>query len=190
MKKNALILLGCWMLIFNFQTSAQAKSLNLGLISDLMQIKCESELNLAQSIHRSDSTVVLQKYMTAYTLVNAMISQLEADMIAANSISRYKKIDKVLKSDDVNSGKTDDALVQRYLNTLQAASVVWENKPMDKGIELLSTLKSALDLTSTTVGIIKSISDLKQSKVKGICQCLDGVRLAPYSDIIKPKPAK
>ena len=119
-----------------------------------------------------------------------MISQLEADMIAANSISRYKKIDKVLKSDDVNSGKTDDALVQRYLNTLQAASVVWENKPMDKGIELLSTLKSALDLTSTTVGIIKSISDLKQSKVKGICQCLDGVRLAPYSDIIKPKPAK
>ena len=48
MKKNALILLGCWMLIFNFQTSAQAKSLNLGLISDLMQIKCESELNLAQ----------------------------------------------------------------------------------------------------------------------------------------------
>jgi len=187
MKKNALILLGCWMLIFNFQTSAQTKSLNLGLISDLMQIKCESELNLAQSIHRSDSTVVLQKYMTAYTLVNAMISQLEADMIAANSISRYKKIDKVLKSDDVNSGKTDDALVQRYLNTLQAASVVWENKSKDRGIELPPAIKSAVDITNTAVGIVKTISDLKHTKVVAICQCLDGVRLAPYSDILKPK---
>jgi hypothetical protein len=189
MKKKALILLGCWMLIFNFQTSAQAKSLNLGLISDLMQIKCESELNLAQSIHRSDSAVVLQKYMTAYTLVNAMISQLEADMIAANSISRYKKIDKALKNEDFNSGKTDDVLVQRYLTTLQTASVVWENNT-DKSFAPLPTLSSLLDITSTTVGIIKAINDLKQSKVKSICQCLDGVRLAPYSDIIKPKPAK
>jgi len=187
---RALILLGCWMLISAIPASAQTKSQHLGLISDLMQIKCESELKLAESIHRSDSAVVLQKYMTAYTLVNALISQLEADMIAANSISRYKTIDKAMKSDDFNSGKADDTLVQRYLTTLRSASNVWDNKSMDKGIELLPTLKSALDLTSTTVGIIKTISDLKQSKVKGICQCLDGVRLAPYSDIIKPKPAK
>jgi hypothetical protein len=186
MKKNALILLGCWMLIFNFQISAQTKSPHLGLISDLIQIKCESELNLAQSIHRSDSAVVLQKYITAYTLVNGMIAQLEADMIASNSISLYKKIDKSLKKIGSDSGKTDDVLVQRYLTTLQTASVVWENNT-DKSFAPLPILSSILDITSTTVGIIKTISDLKRTKVSAICQCLDGVRLAPYSDIIKPK---
>ena len=186
MKRNAFILLGCWMLISTIQISAQAKSQHLGLISDLVQIKCESELNLAQSIHRSDSAMALQKYMTAYTLVNGMISQLEADMVAANSISRYKKIDKALKSDDINTGKADDALVQRYLTTLQAASVVWKNDT-DKSFAPLTALSTAVDITDTAVGIIKTISDLKQSKVKGICQCLDGVRLAPYSDIVKAK---
>ncbi|MBP1639161.1 MAG: hypothetical protein H6Q17_744 [Bacteroidetes bacterium] len=189
MKKNALILLGCWMLIFNFQISAQAKSQHLGLISDLMQIKCESELKLAESIHRSDSTVVLQKYMTAYTLVNAMISQLEADMIAANSISRYKKIDKILKRDGIELGQTDDELIQKYLETIKTASAILGEKlpTSDKSFEPLTTLSTAVDITDTAVGIIKTISELKQSKVKGICQCLDGVRLAPYSDILKPK---
>jgi hypothetical protein len=190
MKKRALILLGCWMLISAIPASAQTKSQHLGLISDLMQIKCESELKLAESIHRPDSTVVLQKYMKAFTLVNALISQLEADMIATNSISRYKKIDKELKRDDFDMRASDDALTQRYLATLHAASIVWDSRTTDRGIDILPTLKSGLDLTSTAVGIIKNISDLKQSKVKGICQCLDGVRLAPYSDIVKAKTAK
>ena len=191
MKIKALILLGCWMLMAAIPASAQTKSQHLGLIADLMQIKCESELKLAESIHRPDSTVVLQKYMTAYTLVNALISQLEADMIASNSIGRYKKIDKELKRDDFDMRGSNDLLTQRYLSTLQAASIVWENKSKDKGIELPPAIKSAVDITNTAVGIVKTISDLKQSKVKGICQCLDGVRLAPYSDIVKAKaPAK
>lgn len=191
MRAKLFITIVCTSLILSLQLTAQTQHQNLGLISELLQIKCESESALAQSVHQTDSANTLRKYQIAYRLLNAMISQLEADLIASNSLSEYKKLDKLLKENSIETCTSNNQLIDNYIKTIQAVSSLWKDLSTAGSKGLVGNVGDVVDIANTTVGIIKEISDMKKEKVKAICQCLDNTRLSTNTDILKPKtPSK
>jgi hypothetical protein len=191
MKNKTLIATGWLMLILTiYPVSAQTKNQNLGLIAELLRLKYTCELNLAQSTHPVSSDDTLQKYLTAYTLINSMISQMEADMIASNSLSEYRKLDNLLKENRLDLCKSNNTQIQKYIEIVKTDSHIWDNPISGKSIEPLSLLSSAVGITGDIVGIIKNISNLKKEKVIAICQYLDSARLKNPADILKQETSK
>ena len=191
MRAKVFIAIVCTSLILSLQLTAQTQHQNLGLISELLQIKCESESALAQSVHQTDSANTLRKYQITYRLLNSMISQLEADLIASNSLSEYKKLDKLLKDNSIETCTSNNQLIDKYIKTIQAASSLWKDLSTAGSKGLVGNVGNVVDIANTTVGIIKDINDMKKEKVKAICQCLDNTRLSTNTDILKPKtPSK
>jgi hypothetical protein len=173
-------------ILFSSTLLAQSASQPLGLISELSHLKYESEMTLVQGIHRKDSTVTVQNYYKVFTLVNSMILQLEADIKSSNCLRTYKKLDKLLKKSHINDCNSKDFVVQSYVTTLRQASNVW-NKNEKSFTGIVSGVSSVADILETFVGIHKTIENVKSTKVGGICDLLDAVKLAGYSEILKRK---
>lgn len=201
--KTKLLLIGILSLVMTLPMVAQDKVQKLGLVSELAYIKYSSEWEVVELLayykpSQKDSVKMLTYYYTVLSTVNQFICQLQADMVSNNCVTTYKKIDKLLKKYPINNTcHSKNKKIQQYIDALQviqAASdscrIFYETttRSGDKKrftiTAALAIISTASSILSTNMGIVKSIQEMKTTKVTGISTILEKLKLSAPSELL------
>jgi hypothetical protein len=152
------------MLLLNYG-AAQAQP-QQGLMSRLIEIKYSTELYLTTQIKnetnpaKKDSALAL--YNTMRWKVDGFVYQLSSDLITANNIRKYKKIN-ANYSEDLND-----------INEFYEKHIVPKIYNQARTLNLTTNV---FYLLKDSYSIIKGLSDLKTRKTMAIVELLDHARL-------------
>mgnify|MGYP006898376088 CR=1 FL=1 len=217
MKKVVILFVFCS--LFNHITWGQSSMPNIGLVSQLVQVKYEAE-NIVSQVSQDTSTaaqiqaskqIVLKTYNELRMQVDAVVLQLGADMQVKGSVRLFKKLNKYYSKHLLMDGDPQGKSLSKYgpafrriyvLNSeLQQANKQWtlatnNKKPtiFDKGAAgdkgVDAFVSGALPVIELGWTIIKEWKAANQSKVEGIVTLLDGLRLTAPQDLGKKPEAK
>lgn len=164
---------------------------NLGMISQLVEIKHTSEAylssTLADTSKSNDYKLTARKnYNEIRVKIDRIIYQLAADMRAKNSIKTYKQLNKYYKTHKFSECENVKTCYKPYAMALESAHKEYvtykyninpENKPEK---ELVEAITSIAELGWT---IINDIIEMRGQKVDGIVEILNNLRLSPPSEL-------
>lgn len=189
----------------------------LGLVEALAKAKAEAE-GLAYFVTAycdKASPGTLLEFLQTYNRQKELTDQVLLQLIAENyqsgllkPLRSYRQLNKLLATKplaDIRSGDVANARTRRYVEGLVlmegqarqlrelAATLLRQQQAAAgslsaKALDLSATIADPLGAAGTLVGLIKDLSDMKSARVSSLNTLLDGLRLAPLRDAVKPKP--
>jgi hypothetical protein len=195
--KTKKFLLSFFLLLFCVLAFGQKKVENLGLVSELVYIKYCSE---AVMIRYKDNVQIRGEYNNLRINLDQVLLQLKADIQSANCLKYYRKLDRILRKNSINSfdcNTISNRRVRSYVKGLQVVNDDFDSLKkkqsstyddllkIDKGV--ISDITSAETILSSALSIIKSYEDIKKDKVNFVCSTLDSLRLSSVSELTKKK---
>lgn len=189
----------------------------LGLVEALAKAKAEAEglAYFATAYCDKASPGSLLEFLQTYNRQKELTDQVLLQLIAENyqsglfkPLRSYRQLNKLLAAKplaNISPGDVRNARTKRYVEGLvlieaearqlraQAATLLRQQQAAAgglsaKGLDLSATIADPLGAAGTLVGLIKDLSDMKSARVASLNTLLDGLRLAPLRDAVKPKP--
>lgn len=217
MKKVIIFFVFCS--LFNHITWGQSSMPNIGLVSQLVQVKYEAELIVFKVLqdtsttaqNKSSKEIVLKKYNELRMEVDAVVLQIGADMQVKGSVRLFKKLNKYYSKHLLMDGDPQGKYLSKYgpafrkiyeLNSeLRQTNQQLALAVKNKNVALVDTSASgnmvveglvagALPVIELGWTIIKEWKAANQSKVEGIVTLLDGLRLTAPQDLGKKPESK
>jgi hypothetical protein len=210
--KHSLLLVLVFASQISFAQTNQTKATNLGIVSELVYIKLNSE-NLAIRI-LNDSTIdeevklsFLNKYTMLKTVSDQILLQLIADLKRRNKIKFYKKLDNVFTKNSIATATSNDVnhkKLKSYIDNfrkidqnfqvveLSGANIVNQGK-QSSFKSFLPSAASVEELTgvlSFVTATIKDVRESREKKVEKICVILNDLRLKAVQDLLKKEEKK
>lgn len=168
---------------------------NLGLVSQLVEIKYNSEAFLSKIIGdaanpklRKDSAVA--NYNEIRVRIDRIIYQLCADMRGSNSVKTYKRLSKYYKGHTLGEAEVTNGSIEPYVLAFKdlyltyTKSVNPDQQGATKGIISTAAL---LSIVETGWTISKNIRDMRGKKVDGVIELLNNLRLNSPQEVAKGK---
>lgn len=186
-----------------------AKAEYMGLVSELVYIKQSSE-NLAQNILNDPNSSpmlkseVTEQYNNVKTVSDQFILQLIADSKRKNSLCYFHTLDKKLVCQNMRQLKKEyydertyycSAKIEAYVYNLIKLNKLHHKLLNHEGdmsyysgeTKGMPALDNVMNLFSTT---IKDVRESRAEKVEKLSVMLDGLRLCPVQNLIKPAEKK
>jgi hypothetical protein len=193
MKKIVLVLLG----IISFCSTiigqdVIAESKKLGLVSYLTCVKSVAEfkmINLAADSNYLKEIAKAEQFRGNYNLirldVDKLINQLASDMISANRIKTYKKLNKYLKGSITELPKR----LKPYHDLLEEIDGLVLTFTLRTYSSALGgpSIEDILGAVELTHGIIADIRDSRQKKVASIASEIKTLRLETIKNLTEDK---
>lgn len=175
---------------FSSSIFAAVKDLpNLGMISQLVEIKYSSEAYLSHvledgSISDEEKLTALRNYNEVRIQIDRIIYQLSADMRTNNSIKTYKRLNKYYRSHKFSDSVDVKKCYENYAYALAKAYGTYKEK-INPDKKSFIEIDSVLALAEFGWTIIKDIHEMRGNKVDGIVEILNNLRLNPPSGVGK-----
>jgi len=173
--------------------AAGSSLINLGLISQLVEIKYNSEAcfskittDPASPKLRKDSA--LANYNEIRVRVDRIIYQISADMRWNNSVKTYKRLNKYYKIHAL--GELGTGVIEPYILAIQDLDFIYRkylNAVQLGGTKGIITTAAVLSVLDTGWTITKNIKDMQGKKVDGIIELLNNLRLNAPAELVKLK---
>lgn len=190
MKNLKTILMVVFLLVFKAVCS-QNELPKLGLVSELAEMKCQSEATLLYLLDKAGNDQkkkmeIISRYNEIRTKTDQILLQLTADMKMRNSVKKFKRLNRYYQRNSFSTPSGTGKSYYQYSVAFQKVDSVYQDflsltTDNKKGIAPEIVL-SVLEFAWT---IVKDIQDMKAAKVDGISEILDTLRLAPAGDLIK-----
>ena len=168
---------------------------NLGLVSQLVEIKYNSEASYsriatdpAATKLRKDSA--LANYNEIRVRIDRIIYQLSADMRWRNSVKTYKILNKYFKAHDLGQIEGEKGLIEPYVLAFKDLYLTYQRfiNPVQPGTSKgIITTAAVLSVIDTGWTITKNIKDMQGKKVDGVIELLNNLRLNSPGDLVKSK---
>ena len=168
---------------------------NLGLVSQLVEIKYHSEASFskiatdpAAAKQKKDSALV--NYNEVRVRIDRIIYQLSADMRWRNSVRIYKKLSNYYKTHEFGDAETGNRIIQSYILAFKELYLTCQKQrsPEQTGVTKgLITPAVGLSIVDTGWTIAKNIKDMRGKKVDGIIELLNNLRLSAPQELAKAK---
>ncbi len=164
-----------------------------GLISRLIEIKYTTEL-YASSRGKNDTAMAI--YNTLRWKIDGLVYQLSGDMIAANSPSKFIKLDmwclkqpeelkeSMKRSPNCNPRITVYLLALNEIDAFYRTNIIGNIVPTTK-LKTLNLTTNVFYLLKDSYTIIKGLSDMKTQKTMALVELLDHTRLLSIGEIGK-----
>jgi hypothetical protein len=195
--KQWLVIMAFIILIFSQNSLSQTIKLdNLGLISDLVYIKDNSE-NLFSLIANDscmnsiDKGKLLPKYINVKTQVDQFVFQLNADIRTNGCLKLYKRINKDIirkKASDRNP-RTDNYIKQfhtiesSFADLVSTAIAIKRAKKSEKALNP-DLMDSFTGIAGLVHGVIKDMKEAHIAKMDKITEVLALTRLCPVRELL------
>lgn len=185
MKKFLLTLFVAVIWIGSFSQSNQLE--NLGLVSQLVEIKYTSEAYLASVLGDKNSTAeqkkeATKKYNAVRLQTDRIILQMAADMRTKNSPKLFRKLNRYYKSHKLSENSGAGNRISPYADAL--ADLYASYLSLIPGEQKFVEAETLLGIEQGWT-IIKDINEMRGQKVDGILEVLDHLRLDHLSKIGK-----
>lgn len=161
---------------------------NLGLVSQLVEIKYSSETYLSSILQdkaksEAEKLTARKNYNEVRVQIDRIFYQLAADMRVKNSIKTYKRLNKYYKIHQLSESDAAKNCYKPYSISLAKVFKTYKEKinPDDSLIKI-DEVVSIFELGWT---IINDINEMRGQKVDGIIEILDNLRLIPPSELDK-----
>jgi hypothetical protein len=197
MKTNILILLGLMSSGITF-SKGLLNDEKLGLVSYLTTVKYMTEYKMASYIsakdydsRKTESKNIQAQYNVIMIKVNMLINQLSSDIIANNSLCKYRRLNKFVNKRKVNLPKR----LTGYAEVLKDIDALAENfLKVEPGTTRALPELAYSDLTGVGTlakDIITGARDFREKKVSNIAAILKELKLKSISELAeKPASAK
>ena len=168
---------------------------NLGLVSQLVEIKYITEAYLSKIVADSDKSSAqkdsaLIRYNDVRIQVDRIIFQLTADMVANNSVKIYRRLNGYYAKHRLSETEGAGGAVLMYAMAFRDLHGSYQTNifPGKPGLraELISA-STILSVASTGWTILKGIREQRGKKVDGIVELLNNLRLNPPAELLKGK---
>lgn len=171
---------------------------NLGMISQLVEIKYSSEAYLSNVLEdktksEADKLAARKNYNSVRVQIDRIIYQLAADMRIKNSIKTYKRLNKYYKTHKLSESASVKACYKPYALALETACKTFKEKiyPDVSGkAKALIEIDAVISIAELGWTVIKDIHEMRGQKVDGIVEILNNLRLNPPSEIDKKAEEK
>ena len=171
---------------------------NLGMISQLVEIKYSSEAYLSNVLEdktksEADKLTARKNYNSVRVQIDRIIYQLAADMRTKNSIKTYKRLNKYYKTHKLSESANVKECYKSYASALETAYKTYEEKinPDVNGQEIaFIEIDAVISIAELGWTIIKDIHEMRGQKVDGIVEILNNLRLNPPSELDKKAEEK
>ncbi len=194
MKK--LIFLFCFTTALSAKTYAANEDLvNLGLVSQLVELKYVSEASSAKIITDTARTKqqkdsALANYNEVRIRIDRIIYQMIADMRERNSVKIYMRLNKYYSTHSLSETEGSKENIKSYVLAFRELYSTYKrniNRDESKLLKELITPAIVLSIVDTGWTILKGVKERQGKKVDGISEMLDNLRLNPPPDLAKAK---
>ena len=168
---------------------------NLGLVSQLVEIKYVSEAWLSRVVadtaktkYPKDSALV--NYNDVRIQLDRIIYQMTADMVECNSVKIYRRLNRYYEKHTLSETESAGGAVLPYVlafNDLQNSFKTTINP--DRGALRVDIISAATMLSIVNTGwtVLKGIKEQRGKKVDGVVDILNNLRLNAPGDLSKGK---
>jgi len=175
--------------------AAGSELINLGLVSQLVEIKYNSEAYFSKISTDAACTKLkkdsaLANYNGIRVRIDRIIYQLSADMRLSNSVKTYKKLNKYFKAHDLGEAEGEKRFIEPYVLACKDLYLSYKKQvnPDQTGLTKgLITPAIVLSIIDTGWTITKNIRDMQGKKVDGVIELLNNLRLNSPAELVKIK---
>jgi len=181
--------------LFLRMDAANLESVNLGLISQLVELKYVSEAYSARISADSAKTRVqkdssLINYNEVRVHLDRIIYQLIADMRERNSVKTYKLLNKFYGSHGFSETDGAGIFINSYVLAFRELYTIYRKNILPdllKPAKDLITPATILSIVDTGWTVLKGVREREGKKVDGITEILNNLRLNPPPELSKSK---
>lgn len=191
--KKLILVIFCSAVYSTFIFAADNNLSNLGMVSQLVEIKYSSEAYLSSILGdttrtKAERLTALNDYNSIRVQIDRIIYQLAADMRIKNSVKTYKYLNKYYKKHFLSDNIDTKECCRPYTFALANAYKTYNdkiNQSVNGKWRAFIDLESVLSITELGWTIIKDINEMRGQKVDGIVEILNNLRLSPPSELNK-----
>ena len=181
--------------LFLRMDAADREPVNLGLISQLVELKYVSEGYLARISTDSARTrvqkdIALINYNEVRVHLDRIIYQIIADMRERNSLKTYKLLNKFYASHGFSEIDGAGVFINSYVLAFKELNTIYRKNILPdllKPAKDLITPATILSIVDTGWTVLKGIREREGKKVDGITEILNNLRLNPPPELSKSK---
>ncbi len=166
---------------------------NLGLISQLVEIKygCEAYLSKAltnEQISAVEKETAIKNYNAVRIQVDRIVYQLSADMLSNNSIRKYRRLEKYYKNQKLSESESAKKCINSYTQAIEKIYQTYKDRiqtGVGESTKSIFDLGSVADVADVGWEVIADIHQMKGQKVDGVIEILNNLRLDQPSEQLK-----
>ena len=166
--------------------------INLGMVSQLVEIKYNSEACLSRIIgeatnSKSQKDQAIAGYNEIRVRIDRIIYQLCADLRAGNSVRSYNRLCRYYKGHGMGEAKGTNDAIEPYILAFQDLYLTYRKTVYPEQQGMMIAAAALLPILESGWTLTKEIREMKGKKVDGVIELLNNLRLNSPQEVAKNK---